>query len=65
MQDPFIPVQIAQWVVEKLQDYSTEYRAEKEELKNDMDLAYNIYHTLAQKLKQDRVQERTPVYQVI
>jgi len=112
MQDPLISAQIAQLVVEKLQDYITEYRTqkakqdyeftkqvyeeskgtyykaqqtyaafedsnkniisasyrtEKERLKNDMDLAYNIYNTLAQKLEQDRlrVQERTPVYTVI
>lgn len=112
MQDPLISAQIAQLVVEKLQNYITDYRTqkakqdyeftkqvheeakgtyykaqqvyaafedgnkniisasyrtEKERLKNDMDLAYNIYNTLAQKLEQDRlkVQERTPVYTVI
>ncbi|MCC8170416.1 MAG: chain-length determining protein [Parabacteroides sp.] len=40
---------------------------EEERLKNEMDLAYNVYNQMAQQLEMNRVkvQEHTPVYMVI
>lgn len=40
------------------------YQAESDRLKNEMDLAYNVYNQVAQQLQmaKAKVQERTPVY---
>ena len=112
MQDPLISATMTNTVMEKLQDYITQYRTNKarkdleytqklyeesmekyhetqqeyaaymdrnqqvsmrsaltqqERLKNEMDLAYNVYNQTAQQLQvaKAKVQEKTPVYTVV